>query len=221
MSTELNERMRAMIIPPQMRKLPVSPEGYPTPWFVAWIDGKPDFRVIDTPKIGRAVKEKRCWLCGGPLGQYNKAFVIGPMCAINRVISEPPSHCECAEFSARACPFLSQPRMQRNEKDLPPDVNAAAGFAIKRNPGAICVWVTKTYRPFRAHAGDDGILFQLGDPVETLWFANGREATRAEVLQSIDSGYPLLMELAEQQGAAAIAELERRRREAMPLLPVA
>jgi hypothetical protein len=190
----------------------------PVPWFVAWIDGAPDFRCIDTPKIGRAVRENRCWVCGDVLGQH-KAFLIGPMCAINRVISEPPAHRDCAVFSAKACPFLSQPRMRRNVKDLPDERVAAAGFGIKRNPGAVCVWITKSFKPFRAHAGNAGILFRLDDPTECLWFAYGREATRAEVLQSIDSGYPSLMELAEQQGAAAVAALERYRDEVMPLLP--
>ena len=205
-------------LPDRMRKLALDHRGFPIPWFVAWIDGTPDFRMIDTPKIGRAIKERRCWVCGDVLGQ-NKAFLIGPMCAINRVISEPPSHRDCAVFSARACPFLSQPRMRRNEKDLPEDRVAAAGFGLRRNPGAVCVWITRTFKPFRPKHGNAGILFHLGDPVECQWFANGREATRAEVLLSIDSGYPELMALAQQQGPTALTELERCRRDVMPLLP--
>ncbi len=141
------------------------------------------------------------------------------MCAINRVISEPPSHRECAEFSAMGCPFLSQPRMRRNEVDLPSDIRAAAGHGLKRNPGVACIWITQSYKPFRAHMGNSGVLFQIGDPVEVLWFAQGREATRAEVLASIDSGYPALEELAVAQGAEAVAELHRYRERAMPLLP--
>ena len=35
----------------------------------------------------------------------HKAFVIGPMCAVNRVIApEPPSHRDCGTFSARVLP---------------------------------------------------------------------------------------------------------------------
>jgi hypothetical protein len=206
-------------LPPRMKRLDLDHRGFPVPWFVAWIDGNPDFRAIDAPKLGRAVRENRCWVCGDVLGQH-KAFVIGPMCAINRVISEPPSHRDCAIFSARACPFLSQPRMRRNEKGLPEDCVEAGGFHLKRNPGAVCVWITRSFRPFRPQHGNDGILFNLGDPIECLWFANGREATRAEVLQSIDSGYPELMAVARKQGTAAVAALERYRIEVMPLLPV-
>jgi hypothetical protein len=35
------------------------------------------------------------------------SFVVGPMCGINRNSAEPPSHKECAQWSARNCPFLS------------------------------------------------------------------------------------------------------------------
>ncbi len=213
-------------LPARMRHLPLNYQGFPTPWFVAWFEngkpcepghGEPDFRVIDSPKMGMAVRQKRCWLCGGHLGKF-VAFVIGPMCAINRVISEPPSHRDCAIFGATACPFLSQPRMKRDEKDLPLHHNAA-GIGLKRNPGVACVWVTKSYRTFRPQVGAPGILFELGDPEEVLWFARGRTATRYEVTASIDSGYPSLVEIAVQQGAEAVRELDGYRQRAMPLLP--
>jgi hypothetical protein len=213
-------------LPERMKHLPLNHQGFPVPWFVAWFEngkpcdpgrGEPDFRVIDTPKLGTAVRQKRCWVCGGFLGRH-LAFVIGPMCAINRVISEPPSHLECAIFSATACPFLSQPRMRRDEKDLP-DGKAAAGFGIKCNPGVACVWVTRSYRVFRPQAGAPGVLFQLGEPEEVLWFAHGRAATREEVVASIDSGYPALLEIAAQEGSEAVRALDQHRKRAMPLLP--
>lgn len=213
-------------LPDRMRRLPLDHRGFPVPWFVAWFDqgkpcdpgvGKADFRVIDAPKMSIAVRQRRCWVCGEPLG-VRMAFVIGPMCAVNRVISEPPSHRDCAIFSATACPFLSQPRMKRNEKDLP-EGKEAAGHVLKRNPGAACVWITRIYRPFRPSVGNPGVLFQLGDPIETLWFANGRPATRAEVMASIESGLPSLQELADAQGPEARIELRKAYDRAMPLLP--
>src|SRR5438477_249547 len=79
-------------------------------------EGEPDFRCADKRKFHRALKEKRCWVCGDKLGVH-LAFVIGPMCAVNKVTSEPPCHLECAEYSVRICPFLSRPRMRRNEHD--------------------------------------------------------------------------------------------------------
>lgn len=219
-------------MPDRIRRLPISPEGFPVPWFVTWFkgdqqcetgDGVPDFRVVDPRKMKRCIDHHNCWVCGGVMG-IHKCFVIGPMCAINRVISEPPSHRDCAIFSATACPFLSRPRMVRNEKGLTDDngklrdgLVEAAGFGLKRNPGAVCVWITKTYHPFKAPGG--GILFSLGRPTETLWFANGRPATRAEVLASIDSGYPTLEELARQEGAEAMAALAVQREVALALVP--
>src|SRR5215831_10331151 len=132
-------------LPRRIAKLPVDHRGFPVPWFVAFIDGKPDFRMIDTPKLAIAVKQRRCWTCGEPLGVH-LAFLIGPMCAVNRVISEPPSHRDCAIFSATACPFLSQSRMRRNEKNLPDDRMEAAGIGLSRNAGAVCIWTTRNYK---------------------------------------------------------------------------
>ena len=204
-------------MPDRIRRLPISPEGFPVPWFVTWFkDGKPcpdgeglpDFRVIDPRKMKAAMSRNLCWVCGSPGGVF-KCFVIGPMCAINRIISEPPSHRDCAIWSARVCPFLSRPKMVRNEKGMPEGMVGPAGFGLKRNPGTVCVWITKSYQPFKPPGG--GILFSLGTPMECLWFAEGRKATRAEVMASIDSGYPELEKLARMEGKDALAALATKR----------
>jgi hypothetical protein len=110
MKNSLNQRIARLELPDRMRSLKISDEGFPTPWFVPWIDGKPEFRGMVGEKLGIALRHKRCWICGQPLGKY-LTFSIGPMCAVNRNIAEPPSHLSCAEYSVRACPFLSNPRM--------------------------------------------------------------------------------------------------------------
>lgn len=202
-------------LPARMASLPRDHRGFPVPWFVAWIDGVADFRVIGPGKISDAVRRNVCWLCGQPRGIHN-AFIIGPMCAINRTISEPPSHLECAEFAVRACPFLTQPRMRRNDKDIPADSKEPAGVGLKRNPGVACIWVTKEFRLMKV---DNGVLFRLGDPERVLWFAEGRTATREEVAESIRTGLPLLMEPAMAEGAAAVQELRRLCERARTLLP--
>lgn len=217
-------RQFSMPLPARMQRLPVDHRGFPVPWFVQWFVGKesgdagigePDFRVVDSRKLVRAVRERRCWVCGDKLGVH-LAFVIGPMCAINRVISEPPSHRECAAFSARVCPFLSQPRMRRNEKGLPEDHQEAPGVGLKRNPGVACLWITRSYRPFNA---GNGVLFSLGEPETVEWYAEGRVATRAEVDASITSGLPLLQAPANDEGPQAVAALANAFRRAQPLLP--
>jgi hypothetical protein len=211
-----NAAVLAVPMPDRIKRLPVSPRGFPVPWFVAWIGGNPDFRVIASGKIQEAWNRNKCWVCGDPLG-VNKAMILGPMCAINRTISEPPSHRECAVFSALACPFLANPRTKRNDRvPLPEDAQDAAGLGIKRNPGATAVWITRGVRPFKA---GNGVLFTFDDPEEVLWFANGREATRAEVDHSIETGLPILFAEAEKEGLPAILALQNAIAKAKPYLP--
>jgi hypothetical protein len=218
---ELNKRIAAIPLPIRMQRLPVSGEGYPVPWFVAEVNGKPDFRCSDDEKIRAAIRFKRCWLCGELLGRYI-TFVIGPMSAVNRTSSEPPSHHECATYAARACPFLSQPRMRRNEKELPED-RSVAGIAIKRNPGVALLWTTRSYRLVRGDAGGAGgagVLFRIGLPEKTEWYCEGRPATRAEVMASFESGLPVLQQIAKtHDGPDGVADLERMVQVALQLVP--
>lgn len=202
---ELNASIRGIPIPLRMLKLPVAKNGYPIPWFVAYIDGEPDFRVIGPDKIAKAVFHKRCWLCGGVLGGF-KVFTIGPMCTVNRVSAEPPSHLMCAEYAVRACPFLTKPKMRRNEVEMPEGHIVPAGFMIKRNPGVTALWVTKKYKLLK---DGDGVLFMLGEPERVDWYAHGRAATRAEVDESIATGLPALEDVAKIEGPEAEQELAK------------
>jgi hypothetical protein len=221
-----NAKISAIPMPPRIARRPVSPTGYPIPFFVHVDDqGAPDFRVVGRGKIGQAVKRRLCWVCGEPLGR-TFAMTLGPMCAINRTISEPPSHRECAVYSAVACPFLSNPRMRRNEAGIRAADGSmedgfveASGVGLRRNPGAMAVWCTRGYRPFQVPGG--GVLFTFDDPTEVLWFAEGRTATRREVDASINSGLPLLLHEAEKEGPRAVAELGCMTEAARRYLPVA
>jgi hypothetical protein len=192
-----------------MKRLPVDERGFPVPWFVAKVDGKWDFRVSDAQKRVLAVDERRCWVCGQFLGVY-QAFLIGPMCGINRVTAEPPAHRECAIFSATACPFMTKPLVERRMEGLPPRV--VDGFMIERNPGVGLVWITKHYEVFRDFKG--GWLISIGDLEELMFFSKGRAATFEEVVASIDSGFPLLRGIAEKEptrAKEAIADIETKR----------
>ncbi len=208
-------------IPSRIKKLQRNEKGYPVPWFVQWIDGKPDFRVMDPDKWVAAVKHKLCWVCGEGMGKF-KAFVIGPMCAVNRTSSEPPSHRECAEFSAKSCPFLTEPARVRREANLPPDGKGVGGIGIKRNPGVALVWITLSYKVFSVPAMEGvqkGYLIEIGEPVETLWYAEGRPATRGEVLRSYESGFPLLQTEALREGSEAVTALLNQYHAALQYLP--
>jgi len=194
-------------LPDRFKQLPLDPRGYPVPKFVAQIDGRWDFRVVRPGWLVECFKMHRCWLCGDPLGR-TRTFVIGPMCSVNRVTSEPPSHYECAEYATRACPFMLFPNRKRDETNMPADGVIADGH-IPRNPGVICLWITREpYKPFQA---GNTVLFRLGDPERCQWRREGRPATREEVLQSIESGLPLLHAIAEKEGPRAIEELMRLR----------
>lgn len=203
-------------LPHRMRGLPLDKHGRPVPWFVGYFDGEPDFRVVRENGLTDALRFKICWLCGAPLGKF-VTFVIGPMCAVNRVSAEPGCHRECATYAAMACPFLANPTMQRRERGKPAHTDPA-GVMILRNPGVALVWTSRTWSPFRVGTG---LLFDVGDPVETAWYAQGRPATRAEVLAAIDSGLPLLRSEAERSGdpAAALAHIEQQLERALELIP--
>lgn len=217
MSEDAAKPRRGPSPPDRIVRLPKDRRGYYVPWFVAWIDGVPDFRVIAEGRIAQAHTMKRCWICGERLG-VRFAFVIGPMCAVNRVSSEPPSHVDCAEYAAQVCPFLTLPKAERNERvPLPENARAPAGIPLRRNPGVALVWVTRSYQPIAAR--DGGVLFRVGPALSVRWYAEGRPATHAEVLASIESGLPLLREAAEAQGGGAVEVLEQMHSAAMQLVP--
>lgn len=189
-------KVPASEMPERIRRLPVH-RGFPVPWFVDKINGEYDFRVMDTRKLVRAVKERRCWVCGDPLGKF-MAFVIGPMCGINRTSGEPPSHLDCARFSAKHCPFLSRPHMKRRMDEMAEKLTEnVAGIGLARNPGVAGVWVTTKYVIFKDPNGKP--LFEIGEPESVEWYAEGREATQAEVMHSIDTGIHHLREMCDQE----------------------
>lgn len=203
-------------MPDRIAKRPVDARGYPVPWFVAWVNGQPEFRIADPAKWVMAVKLKVCWVCGEPLGRW-LAFPIGPMCAITRTTPEPPSHVDCAEWSIQNCPFLSQPRAVRRDGDLPTDAEAPAGMMIRRNPGVVCLWVTRGFEVFTDDRGKP--LITVGAPERVTWWAEGRQATREEVQASMDGGLPILLQVAKQDGPFAVEQLGKQTRAVEALLP--
>lgn len=216
-------------IPERLRGRPVDRRGFLVPYFVAWLDdagnlmapgtGTPDFRVIDTNKMALCVRFNRCWLCGQQLGRH-LAFVLGPMCTINRIISEPPSHRDCARYALQVCPFMIRPRMRRNEHELPAKHVKAAGLHSGGNPGGLVEWICDKYKPVPAQRGHAGILFQVGEPSSVTWWREGRPATRAEAAEVLHAGYERLKQTAvEFDGPDGVAELDRLTRQAERYLP--
>lgn len=213
--------------PERIARLPKDSRGYPVPWFLAWMSmgeecdpampgAEPDFRVIKRGAREDAWQHRKCWICGEPMGVH-RVYVIGPMCCVNRTTMEPPCHRECAEYAAKACPFLARPRMRRLPTDDIPDRHVA-GDMIARNPGVVCLYEARSANPFRV---PNGWLIRLGDPERVDFWAHGRQATRDEIMESITSGLPNLEALAKQEGPEACYELGRLTGEALKLLPAA
>src|SRR5262245_16843374 len=96
--------------------------------------------------------------------------------------------------------------------------SSPAGVMIRRNPGVALIWITGGYKIFRA---DGGTLFRIGSPEHVRFFAEGRPATRDEVMASIDTGLPALREIAERQGPEAVIALDHEIRAAMTLVDAA
>lgn len=208
-------------LPPRIARLPVDERGYPVPFFVQWLDGKPDFRIIDSRRMKACKVGGLCWVCGQGLDD-TFAFTIGPMCAINRTTQEPPSHLECAEYSVKACPFLTRPHMKRREDEFTEQFeDNVPGMGLKRNPGVTCIWVTNHYEDFSD--GKGGVLIHIGPAHSVSWWREGRTATRDEIMESIGSGIGFLRTACDDEApenrADAHAELTRWTEIALKLLP--
>lgn len=211
--------MSPIEIPSFLAHLPVDRHRRPVPWFVHWPEPDvPDFRVVGEGKLVDAYRFDLCWVCGKRRGRH-AAFVIGPMCAINRVSPEPPSHLYCAAFSAVYCPFLATPSMRRRTTGLDGDLESnTAGVAIERNPGVALVWSSRTWAPRRVEQYDEagvrteGVLFNVGEPTLISAYAAGRLATAEELAASIESGLPILREACQRDRdpADSLAMLERQ-----------
>ena len=210
--------------PPQIKRLPKNKAGYRVPWFVSYVDGEPDFRIVRSHGIDTAHLQRLCWICGTSMSAY-KTFVVGPMCVVNRVSSEPPMHHACAIYSVQACPFLTRSE-HAPARDRHPRRRAHRRRDGRPQPCATAVWTTKkytvevvpaSYRNGDAHPG--GVLFNIGEPHKIEWKAEGRDATREEVMHSLETGLPLLLEAAERDGPRGVENLNLMVQEALCLVP--
>jgi hypothetical protein len=202
MTHPLREGLPAL--PARMRALPIESRGYPVPWFVSYINGAPDFRVVDPDKWVKAVRFGNCWLCGERVGRLH-TFVLGPLNVINRVSAEPPCHIDCARFAVKACPFMILRAAKRRDANLAHGENAP-GIHMARNAGVSALWTTDKYRVFEASPGE--FLLEFSEPTSVEWYSEARTATRVEVDEAISIGLPFLEGLARQQGESEVKKLE-------------
>jgi hypothetical protein len=87
---------------------------------------------------------------------------------------------------------------------------------VPRNPGVMLLWYT--YRHQVVHLSN-GILIKVGSPFKIKWVTEGRPATRAEVLESINSGLPTFREVTARDGPEAVRRGEEDLQIALKLVP--
>ncbi len=84
-------------------------EELPVPFVFHWERGKdsPEFGVLDTERLSRAVAQGLCVVCGRPILSDVRAWfgVVGAEVS-DFWFRYPPMHTSCAEYAARYCPFL-------------------------------------------------------------------------------------------------------------------
>lgn len=200
-------------LPNRMKSLPRDSRGWPLPFFTAVIDGKPDFRVIDPETVQACAQDHLCFTCGQRLpARGSGTFVVGPIGLMNRISGEPPSHLDCAEWSARACPFLANPGKERRVTAIPEATTELGGVHVMENPGVSAVITTQGWSIISD--GRDGVLWKFDYISGVLWRAEGREASRSEVLAAFDISAERLLAL-----DANPESVERRVREARKWLP--
>ncbi len=200
--------------PAALCDLPRDKHNRLVPWFVHIDeDGTPDHRLPHKTAIQDAYRFKTCWLCGKPRGRW-VTFPIGPMCTINRISSEPPSHHECAVYAAQVCPFLANPNMRRRRTGLPEKRKTLGGVMAERNPGVTALWVTRTWHVSREF---NGHLFRLGDPARVEWYTRGAPADRETAGAALSSGRDFLHQYADSPEERA--EVDQLYNAALPLLP--
>lgn len=179
-----------LTVPARMQKRTRDKNGRAIPWYVVMVDGEPDFTLARPMGISDAARFKLCFLCGEALGSY-AAFVVEPVRAVDRASTAPPAHRDCAQYVA------------------------LAGLTDNLNPAL--VWVTKRWYVRMDRKGQP--MFDIGKADQTYWYADGRDATREEVLEAIDSGMPPLREAAEKAGHLSVLQLDAAVETARKLAP--
>jgi hypothetical protein len=95
-------------IPDRMKKFPLWKGLYPIFYTVMMENGKPNFRVVSRARQIECANQNKCHMCGERM-KPPYYFIGGPGSISSRHFSDGPMHKECAEYAAKACPFLSNP----------------------------------------------------------------------------------------------------------------
>jgi len=134
--------------------------GYPVPFVQMWIDGKPDFRVIDPEKSTQCVNDKLCAICGIHLGEFCW-FIGGSLCKQTHLFADAPMHEHCAEFASRTCPFVSGRKEEYSKRPVDESVTTIVEMASSVRPEKMFIFKTRT-KTIREVSVNDATFIQAG-----------------------------------------------------------
>lgn len=160
-------------IPKELSHLKIDSRGYPVPYFVSWIDGKPEFRYLDPERLYMIFDRKVCHICGTKLPSDYVYFISGPMGLQNRISSDAGMHRVCAEFSLKACPHLYLQKAERRENDeLGKEIASQPSVLIKEKPPVVILVKASKWK----QAKHDGQIFLKYTPHswEIFHYVNGK-----------------------------------------------
>lgn len=151
--------MKQIEIPDFLSHLKKDERGYPIPFFVAQIDGKPDFRMLSEYKLLMCVEKKLCGICGKKLHEY-QYFITGKMGLKNGTHSDPPMHRECAEYSMQVCPHLHFEKSDRNDRgQLYKQINVTNHTGIMEKQKEVFLIKADKFKLVR-HSGNTIVAFR-------------------------------------------------------------
>lgn len=127
-------------IPKQLQHLKVDERGYPIPFFVPIVKGKPEFRYMDAKKVDMAIDQHLCHICGKKLHPDYFYFISGPIGLMNGVSSDAAMHRECAEFALEVCPHMLYQKAERKVEESGPTPH------IKKKPDCLFLIKTSKYK---------------------------------------------------------------------------
>lgn len=161
-------------IPPIMQHLPLDERGYPIPYFVSIVDGKPEFRYQDGRKREAMINHNLCFICGKKLHDKSYWFLTGPAGLLNQVGSDAPMHEDCARFSLSACPHMVYQNAERRENGAP--IEKAAGLIREKPPVMYLIKADKVDVERYREGKQESVYFRyrtLKDKTEKYAYHNG------------------------------------------------
>jgi hypothetical protein len=130
-------------IPKFLSHLKTDERGYPIPYFVAYLKGKPDFRLLDETKREICIHKKMCSVCGKKLVDRYFYFISGEKGKMNCISTDAAMHKECAEYSLEVCPHLLYEKAGRRNAGI--EFVAVPDFAIMDKPEAMYLILADKY----------------------------------------------------------------------------